>query len=62
MCSTTAKSWAINKIAVPRFLLILANKLIIEAWTLTSKAETGSSAMIKSGLVAKALAIPILWR
>ena len=57
-CSTTARSWATKSTATPRSRCRSATRLRTCACTLTSSAETGSSATIRSGPLASAAAMP----
>ena len=62
MYFTTPKSWEINKKLIPNSRWIFFIKFSTCACTDKSNADTGSSATIKRGLVAKARATPIRCR
>jgi hypothetical protein len=62
MCSTTARSCAMNRYAMPCSCCKSPSRLMICACTETSSALTGSSQMINSGSTASARAMPMRWR
>ena len=62
ICSTSARSWAMNSMAMPRLFWRFASRLTICARTERSSAETGSSATSSSGRGASARAMPMRWR
>ena len=62
MRRTTPKSCVMNNIPIPSDFWIVANNSKIWACMVTSKAVVGSSAINKSGLFAKAIAIIIRCR
>jgi len=60
MCLTTLRSWVMKRYVRPSSFCSFIRRLIMEARTDTSKADTGSSATINFGERTSALAIPIL--
>ena len=60
--ATTPKSWVIRMIAVLEAALSSASKSMIWAWTVTSRAVVGSSAISTSGWHSSAMAIITRWR
>ena len=62
MCSTTDRSWAMNRYVSPNFSCRSSSRLTTCAWIDTSSAETGSSQMISLGETASARAMPMRWR
>jgi hypothetical protein len=61
-CATTPKSCVMNRIASPRSRRRSSSSVRICACTVTSSAVVGSSAMITSGSLASAMAMPTRWR
>jgi hypothetical protein len=66
ICSATSamtpRSWLIRISAAPVCSLIVRRVSRIIAWTVTSRAVVGSSAMISSGEFAIAIAMTTRWR
>ncbi len=61
-CRTIARSWAMNKKAIPNSFCRSPSRLMTCAWMDTSSAETGSSATMSFGFSASARAIPMRCR
>ena len=62
MCSTTLRSWEMNRYVSLYFSCSSWSRLIIWAWMDTSRALTGSSHTTNSGFRARALAMQMRWR
>ena len=60
--ATTPKSWVMNITAVPCLPCSSLSSVRIWAWVVTSSAVVGSSAMMRAGSSASAMAIITRWR
>ena len=62
MRRTMPRLWVMKSIAMPSAFCTAARRSRMRAWTVTSRAVVGSSAMRMSGPLASAIAIITRWR
>ncbi|CPU65814.1 Protein of uncharacterised function (DUF1602) [Mycobacteroides abscessus] len=62
ICATSARSWLTNTIAKPSLTRSSSSSATTWAWTVTSSAVVGSSAMTSFGSRVRAMAMSTRWR